>query len=411
MARTGRRSTASVLVLVGVCALLATWARPAVARGHGSGAYVYWDQNEEQQLLTPSGHVGLLVAPYNPNGQMCVFPDRSGRFVTGYNPTLASQHNPGSLKPIMNPPVGEAVWSQRGQFTGQTIFVPGPFANPGSRVGGDIPPDTAAKNAFNNNGTFTGCAFDHHANLLAVDLGTAQGALPAPDSGRVIEWFAPSYRDYCIVVGPTQGGVGPHHVDGTGGLRDPGTMATDAAGNVLLAESGAQDAAGASGNGRIIKLLASSLPRSSKQCGATHVASPPVAFQTFIQGTPAHQGFPLGVARDPSCQCWAVSSVIGDPAIAWYDDHGQPMTNRPSVPGGPYNPFGLAFTPDGTLYFADIHVACRPNGCGPTSGGGQVLKVTFVNGAPQAPTVVANGLDFPTSVTVCDTAKTTCPTP
>jgi hypothetical protein len=385
---------------------------PAVsARGSASGTYLYWDQNEEQQVLTPSGHVGLLVPPYDPNGQMCVFPDGSGRFVTGYNPTLPSQHNPGSRKPIMNPPVGEAVWSRHGRFTGQTIFVPGPYANPGSRVGGDIPPDTAAHNAFNDNGTFTGCAFDRHANLLAVDLGTAQGALPAPDSGRVIEWFAPSYRDYCIVVGPTQGGVGPHHVDGTGGLRDAGTMATDSAGNILVTESGAQDASGASGHGRVIEFLRASLPTSSKQCSPNHVASPPVPFQVFIQGSPASQSFPLGVTRDPGCQCWAVSSVIGDPAIAWYDDHGQPMTSHPTVPAGPYNPFGLAIAPDGTVYFADIHVKCGARGCGPTSRGGQVLKVTFVNGAPQAPTVVATGLDFPTSVTLCDTARTTCPAP
>lgn len=102
---------------------------------------------------------------------MCVFPDGSGRFVTGYNPTLPSQHNPGSQKPIMNPPVGEAVWGRHGRFSGQTIYVPGPYTNPGSHVGGDIPPDQAAGNAFNDHGTFTGCSFDRHANLLAVDLG------------------------------------------------------------------------------------------------------------------------------------------------------------------------------------------------------------------------------------------------
>lgn len=160
-----------VAALVGIIVMVAAAAVPATARGRGFGAYVYWDQNEEQQLLTPAGHVGLLVPPYNPNGQMCVFPDGSGRFVTGYNPTLPSQHNPGSQKPIMNPPVGEAVWGRHGRFSGQTIYVPGPYTNPGSHVGGDIPPDQAAGNAFNDHGTFTGCSFDRHANLLAVDLG------------------------------------------------------------------------------------------------------------------------------------------------------------------------------------------------------------------------------------------------
>ena len=73
----------AVTVLAAVTVTVGTG--PAVsARGAASGSYLYWDQNEEQQVLTPSGHVGLLVPPYDPNGQMCIFPDRSGRFVTGW---------------------------------------------------------------------------------------------------------------------------------------------------------------------------------------------------------------------------------------------------------------------------------------------------------------------------------------
>ncbi|HEV3450677.1 MAG TPA: hypothetical protein VG869_05675 [Acidimicrobiia bacterium] len=389
-------------VLAAAAVVVATAAPAAAARPHstGGGTYVYWDQNEEEQVLTPSGHVGLLVPPYDPNGQMCIFPDRSGRFVTGYNPTLPGQHNPGSRKPIMNPPVGEAVWDRHGRFTGRTIAVPGPYANPGSKVGGDIPPDQAAARAFNNNGTYTGCTFDRGGNLLAADLGTAQGAVPVPDNGRLIEWFAPRYTDYCILVGPTQGGVGAHHVDGTGGLRDPGQLVTDAAGNVYLAESG---------GGRVLEFLASSVPTRAQQCGPDNQARPPVPAQVFTQG---RQAFPLGIARDPTCQCWAVGSVIGDPAVAWYDDHGQPAPSRPPVPTGPYSPFGVAVAPDGTLYIVDIHVACTTSGCGPVTNGGQVLKVPVVNGVAQAPVPVVGGLNFPTSVTVCTvTAKTVCPSP
>ena len=49
-------------------------------------------------------------------------------------------------------------------------------------------------------------------------------------------------------------------------------------------------------------------------------------------------------------------------------DSGQPEPGRGSVPGttvaelgkspDQYNPFGMAFAPDGTLYFVDIHIAC-----------------------------------------------------
>jgi len=78
-----------------------------------------------------------------------------------------------------------------------------------------------------------------------------------------------------------------------------------------------------------------------------------------------------------------------------------------------YNPFGMAFAPDGTLYFVDIHIACTGplTGCGPANYGGRVMRVTFTNGQPSAPVTVAGGFDFPTSVTVCVPAQTRCPYP
>ncbi|MDP9334198.1 MAG: hypothetical protein M3Q30_12950, partial [Actinomycetota bacterium] len=201
-------------------------AGPAVpARAHSTGRApytVYWDQNEEEDFLrVPSGRTGQLIPPWDPNGQMCIVPDHSGRFVVGYNPTLASQNNPGSLLPLKEPPIGEAMYDRRGRFI-KTIFVPGPFALPGTAIGGDIPPIPTDAGVFNDNGSMTGCAFDDTGNLFAVDIGTAQGAFPPPDDGRLIEWFGPTYDTFCIVDGPTAGGIGPHHVDGTGGLRQPG---------------------------------------------------------------------------------------------------------------------------------------------------------------------------------------------
>src|SRR5437016_12902123 len=111
---------------------------------------------------------------------MCLFPNGTGRFTTGYNPTT-DPTNGGFNKPCTSPPVGEAGWDQRGHFTGQTLVVPGPYQ------GGDIPPDPNGQ--FNDNGTYTGCAFDSRANLFATDLGNSQGSFPPSDSGRLIEWF------------------------------------------------------------------------------------------------------------------------------------------------------------------------------------------------------------------------------
>ena len=133
--------------------------------------------------------------------------------------------------------------------------------------------------------------------------------------------------------------------------------------------------------------------------------------------------FPAGIAEDPTCGCYAVSSYIGNPSVVWVTANGQPEPGRGSVPGttiadlgkspDQYNPFGMAFAPDGTLYFVDIHIACTSglNGCGPADYGGRVMRVTFANGQPSTPVTVAEGFDFPTSVTVCVPAKTRCPYP
>ncbi|MBV8161910.1 MAG: hypothetical protein JO265_13385, partial [Acidimicrobiia bacterium] len=126
------------------------------------------------------------------------------------------------------------------------------------------------------------------------------------------------------------------------------------------------------------------------------------------------------VARDPTCGCWAVDSVIGDPAVAWFDDSGKPVRTRGMVPGtglgnpAGYSPFGMAFAPDGTLYFVDIHIACVGNklgNCGPTDFGGRLMKVTFAGGKPSPPVAVASGFNFPVSVTVCVPSAQPCPYP
>ena len=374
---------------------------------------VYWDQNEEVDVLSmPSGTQRQLIPPWDPNGQLCPLPGGGGKFTTAYNPTLPSQHNPGSLKPVKEPPVGEAFWAANGDFTGQTASVPGPYKLPGQTKGGDIPPDVKGNNSFNNNGTYTGCAFDRHGNLFATDLGTAQGQMPPPDNGRLVEWFAPNYDTFCIVMGPTAGGDGPHHVDGTGGLRQPGLLAFTANGDLLLPVAG---------DGQVLRLAAASLPASAAACGPDGLY-PPASLHThvFVDRSTSQLLYPLSIARDPTCSCWGIDSVIGDPAVVWVDDNGKVLPKRGKVPGtglgnpAGYSPFGMAFAPDGTLYFVDIHIACKGGGlsdCGPVDNGGRIMKVTFAGGQPTTPVAVASGYNFPVSVTVCVPSAEACPYP
>ena len=348
------------------------------------------------------------------NGQMCVLPDGSGRFVGGVDPTLPSQHNPGGLKPYKQPAIGEELNLANGAFSGQVLYVPGPYKLPGQVIGEDSPPD--AGGVFNGNSTYTGCVFTNDRNLLATDIGTAQGSFPVPDNGRLVEWFAPSYTSYCILAGPTAGGVGPHHADGTGGLSQPGMLALTPAGDVLLPEAGID---------QVLQVDHTSLPPSASDCPGGLYPQNKLQTSVFFQGTSTMLPFPAGVVYDQSCDCYAISSFFGNPSIAWFTKTGQPEPGRGSVPGetlaqlgqdpNGYNPFGLAVAPGGDLYFVDIHITCKNNvvgdGCGPADYGGRVMRVTFTNGQPNTPTVVHAGFDFPTSVTVCVPAHQVCPYP
>ncbi len=374
----------------------------------GKAAYlVYWDQNEEQDFVSmPSGQQGQLLPAWDPNGQMCVLPD--GRFVVGYDPTLPAQRNLGSAKPYKQPGDGEELDQPDGSFSGQTLYVPGPYKMPGQSIGSDSPP--TAKGVFNDNQTYTGCAIDRAGNVFGSDIATAQGDYPPPSSGRLVEWFAPSYRSACIVYGPTAGGYGPNHTDGTGGLAQPGTMAVADNDDLLVPEVGSSS---------VLRFAHTSLPASPSDCPGGAYPRSQVQVSTFL----ANQPFASGVAKDPTCDCFAVSSYVGNPAIRWVSNDGQPVAGRSPVSGAAvadlgqdpqeYNPFGLAFAPDGTLFFVDIHVACTGTltNCGPADYGGRVMKVTFDHGQPSTPVAIATGFDFPTSVTVCVPAKSVCPYP
>ncbi|MGA2835392.1 MAG: hypothetical protein ABSF84_02225 [Acidimicrobiales bacterium] len=382
---------------------------PLVKGGSPSkaGYLVYWDQNEEEDVLSmPTGAQGQLVPPWDPNGQMCVLPD--GRFVVGYDPTLPAQDDVGSAKPYKQPADGMELDEPNGSFSGQDLYVPGPYRMPGQTIGSDSPP--TANGVFNNNQTYTGCVVDRSGNVLANDIATAQGQYPPPSSGRLVEWFAPSYTSYCIVYGPTSGGYGPHHTDGTGGLAQPGMMALADNGDVLVPNVGTSS---------VLQFAQSSLPTSASQCPGGIYPRSKVHVTAFVKNLP----FPAGVAKDPTCDCFAVSSYIGNPSIQWFTATGQPEPGRTPVPGttiaelgtnpDQYNPFGMAFAPDGTLYFIDIHIACTGGltNCGPADYGGRVMRVTFTGGQPSTPVAVATGFDFPTSVTVCVPSERTCPYP
>ena len=390
-----------------------------------SGYLVYWDQDEEVDYYSSAdGSQGQLMAPWDLNGQTCVLNDGTGRFIGGSDPTNPSQLNPGGppSNPFKQPADSEEVNNVHGGFTGKTLSVPGPFRMAPGQPGQDAPADDTG--VYNGQSTYTGCAVDSEHNIFASDIGTAQGSFPIPTDGRLIEWFAPSYTSACVLYGPDTGGVGPNHTDGSGGLSQPGMMTTLPDGNVLVPQAGS-----ASGGfpGDVLEFDHASLPTSASQCPDGRYPRSLIRSSVFFQATTDNLPVPMGVAHDPTCNCYAVSSIFGggsdDAVIKWFTATGTPV-DRPSVTGeslatfgsdpNGFNPFGMAFAPDGTLYFVDIHITCSAplTNCGPANYEGRVMSVRFGRGRdPGPPTTVAGHFAFPTSVTICVPARQVCPFP
>ena len=501
---------ALVTVLAGAVVTMGGTRLGLPARAAIGTTNVYFDQAEETDFwqagaaLYPGPATRQVVKPWDTNGQLCLFPDGSGRFVIAYNPTFGqTEHgvaNPGNTQPNKQPAVGEAVYYSDGSYspdgttdssgftTTNNLHVPGPYLltaassqwKPASGVtgpgvtrngldggslglGGDIPPD-ANGGAFNNNGTFTGCAFDTHGNFFAVDLGTSQGSYPPSSSGRLIEWFKDSgYRGTCIIYGPNAGGdlwptsdgegFTTHHADGTGGLEQPGLMAADGSGNIYVPVDDA-DPASMLPQGKVLEF--SNLPSTESGCPTArpttaegwqtangdqvnyHVVNPTV----FIDGLASGLPFPGAIAWDPPCGCWAVDNIFfGLVAVEFFSTSGQALLSpapipanyaTPSsalasnlvpglqIPAGTVNPFGMAFDRQGDLFVVDIGVGVDVPGtiksgglqAGPMNNAGRLLEYKFDAPIPGLPTVIASGENYPVSVTTCDTGVYAhCPAP
>ncbi len=421
----GRWALAFMAVVTTLSVSAAGGASPTAApsfHAPKSGYVVYWDQNEEEDYYASATNTtGQLERPWDPNGQMCIVPHTHGDYVVGYDPTNPSQHNPGGPPhhPFKQPPDGVELQNAHGNWTGQNLFVPGPFHQYKGAPGGDTPPDSHG--VYNGQSTYTGCATDSKGDVFGADIGTAQGSFPVPDDGRLVEWFAPSYHSYCILYGPDSGGVGAHHVDGHGGLSQPGMMTVADNGDLLLPVAGAP--AGQLIGGQVWEFDASSFPTSAAQCPGGVYPRSKIRHTVWLQGTSSFMPFPMGIAKDPTCDCFAVDTAFGTPAVAWFSQNGTYLSSHPTIPGetiqqlgqlpNGFNPFGMAFAPDGTLYLVDIHLKCTGTlqNCGPENMNGRVLRFDFVNGQPQSPTVVAGDFDFPTSVTICVIGHGVCPFP
>jgi sugar lactone lactonase YvrE len=294
------------------------------------------------------------------NGQVCRLPD--GRFVAGED---------------TGQPTTPAGW--------------GVFEPDGTQVG-KLTPTT-----FTRAPEPHGCALHPSGLLFTTEIGDI-----ARGNGQLIVWFPPFDRfpgkpgEY-PETSATSGGYCKLAVD----LGTPGSVAIDAGGRVYVSLS----------SGRKILRFSAPFPRGPDAAGGCPLAddtgaplAEPVQREVFA-GATWFKGLIswAGLAFGPADRLYASSVLTG--RIAELDGNGEFVrwileAERLLPPHPTGNPQGLAVDAAGDLYYADLALerkgwfTIRP---GP---GGKIWRIRFVDGEPQSPEVVLDGLAFPDGLAV-----------
>lgn len=352
---------------------------PIVLNGQGNNLLAYaTDGSGESQVLFTNKHDD----PENGrdlNAQVCFFPDDPRQFIAGEDTNQPDPLQGWGIFRLDGDAVGELTATQVGKLT------------PTYQGSGD--------NAENY-----GCGFLADGRIVTSDVGNQASG---EGDGQLIVWFPPvtggEYVDgadnagfddvaFCKVdVGiATAGGL---YVDGEdnvylGSARPP-------TGGVLRYSGGwptGPDAAGGCGR--------------TDGTGAPLVDDGAVTREVFIASGEHDLLSPHSVAPAPDGGFYVSSVITG--TINEYDAGGAFVRTVLQPPDGEEvgpeplstgTPLGIGVDADGTLYYADIGIVADPeNGFGPGDGTGSVRRIRFVDGEPQPPETLDEGLAFPDGI-------------
>jgi len=297
------------------------------------------------------------------NAQICFFPDKPRRFIAGEDTNQP------------NPPQGWGIFD----LTGDTV---GTFK--AAEVGKLTPTyQPSASNAENY-----GCGFLRDGRVLTTDVGNQAAGT---GDGQLIVWFPPfdsRQVRYCK-LDVSIATAGQIYVD----AQDRIYVASARPGNAstgVVRYTGpfptSDDAAGGCG-----KKDATGAPMADSVSRQTFVtAAPPILTPNAMVPT-GHGGFYVssvfnGVIAEVDNDGKFARSVLTPPA-------GETLGTKTYSTG---TPLGLGVDAEGTLYYADIGIVLSPEvGPGPN---GSVRRIRFVDGAPQTPEVLADGLAYPDGI-------------
>jgi hypothetical protein len=331
-------------------------------QGNNLDAYAPEPPFETQRVITTAAEDpdGLDI-----NAQICFFPDGSGRFIAGEDTNQP------------HPPAGWGIFQLSGTGIGDLSA---------EEIGKLTP--TYQEGAMPEN---YGCGVLSDGRMLTTDLGGQQPTDPA--NGQFIVWFGlPEGQDqtYCkvdvelatgqsiLVAGDDEVYVVSARPPTSGVWRytDLPTSA-DAAGGC-----GDTDATGAP--------LADSVTNEQVLAPGEHGILSPAGLAFTPDGGFYVSSVITGIINEYDADWNFVRTILEPPA-------GEQIGAHDSLTTG--TPLGIGVGPDGSVYYADIGIVNDPEGgFGPGEGTGKVRRIAFVDGEPQPPEVMAEGLAFPDGI-------------
>jgi hypothetical protein len=295
-----------------------------------------------------------------------------------------------------------------GEDTGQPDPVQGwgIFRMRGNRVG-DLTAKQVGKlqptyQGASDNAENYGCGILSDGRVVTSDIGNQSAG---DGNGQLIIWFPPFTKGFEVQRDGTNGSVPYCKVDI--GIATAGGIAVDADDDVYVASARPPTAG--------VWKYSGPFPTSATPdggCDTTDGTGAPlttsVQKELFIAVGEHGLVSPNAIVAAPGSTSWYVSSVFTG-VINEYDTAGtyvRTVLEPPEGEGpGPEpistgSPLGLGVAPDGTLYFADIGLVISDEGVGPGDRTGSVRRIRFVDGAPQPPETLADGLAFPDGIGV-----------
>ena len=334
------------------------------AEGNNLDAYSNDDPSEIQRVITTVAEDpdGLDI-----NAQICFFPDGSGRFIAGED----------TGQP--DPPAGWGIFQLSGTGIGDLEA---------EQIGKLTPTYQAGADPENY-----GCGVLSDGRMLTTDLG---GQAPGdPGNGQFIVWFGdPEGTDqtYCkvdVALATAQSLlVGPDDEVYVVSARPP----TSGVWRYTDLPNSA-DAAGGCGDTDVTGApLADSVTREQVLAPGENDVLSPAGIAPSPDGGYYLSSVITGVINEYDADWQFVRTILAPPA-------GEAIGADTSLSTG--TPLGIGVTPDGTIYYADIGIVNDPdNGFGPGDGTGSFRRIRFVDGEPQPPETLAEGLAFPDGVGV-----------